>query len=267
MLDTFSVVVTGTGKGIGRAIAEHLTAQGWIVIGIERSRGSGSRETGACHDIILGDTSDREVHQRAGRLAQESAPLKGWVNNAGITKRTPLHGVDESVVREIVNTNGFGYLWGSAAALDAFLDQEIAGSIVNIGSIHGRVSFPDFAAYEFTKGGIDALSRSIAVSYGAVGIRANTLALGAVRTPHLENFIRSAPDPQQLEASLTGGSPMRRFATAEEAAKATAFLLSDDSSYLSGESIALDGGWTASSGVGELDERIRERLFRGKEGS
>lgn len=255
-----SVVVTGTGKGIGRAVAEHLSTLGWCVIGVERSAGSESVKDGICHEVVVGDSSERVTHQRAAEVAMSYAPLAGWVNNAGITKRTPLHALDEDTVDEIVNINGLGYIWGCSAAVSAFLAQNLPGAIVNIGSIHGRVSFPGFAAYDFTKGGIDALARSVAVSYGALGIRANTVAPGAVWTPHLDTFIRNAPDPKSLESALLGGSPARRFASTEEVAHVAAFLLSPEAAYINGQSIALDGGWTASSGVGEVDEAVKNLL-------
>jgi NAD(P)-dependent dehydrogenase (short-subunit alcohol dehydrogenase family) len=255
-----SVVVTGSGKGIGRAVAERLTADGWIVVGLERSPGSGTVEEGIVAEVVLGDAADRSAHERAAAAARARAPLAGWVNNAGITKRTPLHELDETVVREIVDINGFGYLWGCSAAVSAFLDQGVAGAIVNIGSIHGRSSFVDHAAYEFTKGGIDALSRSVAVTYGGVGIRANTVAPGGVRTPHLEAQIARAADPAAEERLLAEGPPMGRIARAEEVAAVTAFLLSDEAPYLSGQSIAVDGAWTASFGDITLDPALRERF-------
>ena len=100
-----SVVVTGSGKGIGRAIAERLTADGWIVVGVERTPGSGSVEAGICRAVVQGDTAERAVHDEAARVARDLAPLGGWVNNAGITRRTPLHELDEEMVRQVVDTN------------------------------------------------------------------------------------------------------------------------------------------------------------------
>ena len=257
-----SAVVTGSGKGIGRAVAEQLTADGWIVVGLERSPGSGTVEDGVVAEVVLGDASDRAVHERAAEAARARAPLAGWVNNAGITKRTPLHELDERTVREILDINGFGYLWGCSAAVSAFIDQGVAGAIVNIGSIHGRASFVDHAAYEFTKGGIDALTRSVAVSYGGLGIRANTVAPGGVRTPHLEAQIAAAPDPEAEERALTEGPPMARIARTEEVAALTAFLLSDAAPYVSGQSIAVDGAWTASFGRIVTDPALRDRFER-----
>ncbi|MGF2949340.1 SDR family NAD(P)-dependent oxidoreductase [Microbacterium alcoholitolerans] len=246
--DARSVVVTGSGKGIGRAIAERLTADGWIVVGLERSPGSGTLEAGVVADLVLGDASDRQAHVAAAEKARALAPLAGWVNNAGITKQTPLHQLDENLVREIVGINGFGYVWGCSVAVSTFLEQATPGSIVNIGSIHGRASHLDHAAYEFTKGGIDALTRSVAVSHGGQGIRANTIAPGGVRTPHLEAQIAASSDPASAERELAEGPPMGRIARAEEVAAVTAFLLSDEAPYLSGQSIALDGAWTVSFG-------------------
>lgn len=248
MSDPRSVVVTGTGKGIGRAVADRLTADGWVVVGLERSPGSGTVESGACAEVVLGDAADRGAHQRALSTALAHAPLAGWVNNAGITQHTPLHDLDEGVVRRIVDINGLGYVWGCSVAVSAFIAQEIPGAIVNIGSIHGRASFVDHAAYEFTKGGIDALSRSVAVSYGNLGIRANTVAPGGVQTPHLDAQIASSRDPARAERALSEGPPMGRIARAEEVAAVVAFLLSEEAPYLSGQSVAVDGAWTASFG-------------------
>lgn len=254
-----SVVVTGSGKGIGRAIAERLSSLGWIVVGLERSPGSGTVDAGICRSVVLGDSSDLESHRRAAAEAIRQAPLAGWVNNAGVTKQSPLHAVDEKTVREVLAINGLGYIWGCAAAVETFVAQRSGGAIVNIGSIHGRASFPHHAAYEFTKGGIDALARSVAVSYGPFGIRANTLAPGGVLTPHLQSQIAAASDPVAEERSLSEGPPLRRIARPSEIADAAAFLLSEESSYITGQSIAADGGWSVAFGSPDLDTELSHR--------
>ncbi len=173
-----------------------------------------------CAAVVLGDSRDRETHREAARTARDLAPLAGWVNNAGITVRTPLHALAdperaaqvEQDARDVVEINGLGYLWGCAAAVEAFTDQVSGGSIVNIGSIHGRAAFADHAAYELTKGGIDALARSVAVTYGRYGVRANTVAPGGVRTPHLDAQIARAADPAAEERALAEGPPLGRIA-------------------------------------------------------
>lgn len=243
-----SVVVTGCGRGIGYAIAETLTARGWTVVGLEVSPESAQAARKVCAEVVVGDSAHRESHCEVAERACALDLLAGWVNNAGITRPTTLHELDDETTRALVNANGLGYIWGCAAAVRAFLDQGTAGAIVNIGSIHGRASFPDHAVYEFTKGGVDALTRSVAVSYGHLGIRANTVAPGGIRTPNLEAAIAGAQDPAAAERMLAAGPPLRRIGEPGEIAGVVAFLLSTDASYLSGQSIAVDGAWTASFG-------------------
>lgn len=255
-----SVVVTGTAKGIGRAIAQRLTDEGWIVVGLERTDGSDSVLSGACAQVVIGDASSRHAHEQAAATANGLAPLSAWVNNAGITKRTKLHELEQSDVEQIVGTNGFGYIWGCSVAVGSFVEHGVAGAVVNIGSIHGRSSFTDHAVYEFTKGGIDALSRSIAVTYGPYGIRANTVAPGGVMTPHLEQQIASAVDPAAEHRALSEGPPMGRIALASEVAAVVSFLVSDESPYLTGQSIAVDGGWTSSFGKIVPNDDLRARF-------
>ncbi|MBB4660926.1 NAD(P)-dependent dehydrogenase (short-subunit alcohol dehydrogenase family) [Conexibacter arvalis] len=255
-----SVVVTGAGAGIGRAIAERLAADGWQVVGLVRSAERAREVAASIAALVEGDASVRADHGRAAAAARELAPLRGWVNNAGITQRTPLHDLDEAVVREIVDLNGYGYVWGCEAAVRAFGEQGLPGAIVNVSSVHGRASFADHAAYDFTKGGIDALTRNVAVSYGPVGVRANAIAAGGVMTPHLRRYIDAAPDPAAAEAKLGEGPPLRRIARAEEIAAVAAFLLSKEASYLSGQSIAVDGGWTAACASSPVDPAYAARF-------
>lgn len=251
-----SVVVTGSGMGIGRAVAERLAADGWIVVGVDVDQPA----AGPCADVVTGDTAQRATHLEAAGRARALAPLAGWVNNAGITRLTALHALDEAAIRALVDVNGFGYIWGCAAAVDAFAGQGSPGAIVNVSSIHGRVSYPGHAAYEFTKGGVDALTRSVAVTYGPYGVRANAVAPGSVRTPHLEAHLAASADPEAAERELAQGPPLRRIAEPREIAAVVAFLLSDDASYVSGQSLAVDGAWTAAFSNPPDDPELRRRF-------
>lgn len=253
-----SVVVTGSGTGIGGAIAADLAAHGWIVVGLELGD-SDEASRAACAAIVSGDVADAEAHRRAAARARELAPLGGWVNNAGIGFTLPLHRLDEDRARRMIEVNGLGALWGCSAALAAFVDQASPGAIVNIGSIHGRRAFRDRGVYEFTKGGIDALTRGIAVSYAPYGIRANTVAPGSVLTPHLEAQVRNSSDPVAEERGLAEGPPMGRIGRSSEIAAAVRFLLSDEASYITGESLGVDGGWSAVFGTPPRDPELDTR--------
>ena len=101
-------------------------------------------------------------------------------------------------------------------------------------------------AYDASKGGVDALTRNVAATYGPRRIRANAVAPGAVRTPQLERSIAASPDPAEHERKLSSLAPLKRIAEPNEIAAVVAFLLSDDASYLTGQSISVDGGWSTA---------------------
>lgn len=231
--------------GIGEAIANRLTAEGWLVVGVDQVA---SPTLDALADQVMGDVRDRETHESAIARADALGPLGAWVNNAGIVPHTPLHDLDQQLVRNTIEINSLGYIWGASAAVQEFLRLRLPGSIVNIGSIHGRLASSDHTVYEITKAGADALTRSIAVSYGNVGIRANAVAPGAIMTPHLrESFEIAGAEPNRRQ-ELEDAAPLRRIGTPAEVAELVAFLVSDRAAFISGQSIAVDGAWSAQFG-------------------
>ena len=244
-----SAVVTGCGRGIGRAILERLQADGYAVVGLEwdpDTAADAARVLGEGGEVIVGDARERETMERLALAAARRAPLAAWVNNAGTAGLGTLHAPVPEEIEGVFDVYLGGYFWGCSAAIRQFVEQRSGGAIVNISSVHGRAGYPGWAAYDAAKGGVDALTRHIAVTYGAFGIRANAIAPGGVRTPHLERFVQESPDPAETQREMDDSHPLRRIAEPREIASVASFLLSQEASFVTGQSLAVDGGLTAS---------------------
>jgi NAD(P)-dependent dehydrogenase (short-subunit alcohol dehydrogenase family) len=262
------VVVTGAASGIGRAITKKLANECFVIaVDIngnllresfpqqENSRGEKKIE------FIIESVSELETHFSSVQCARKHGELVGWVNCAGIGGFTPLHQIVESLALadQIYQINQLGTLYGSSVAIKEFLEFGTAGSIVNISSVHGRRAYKDHAVYEMTKAAIDALTRNIAVVYGPYKIRANAIAPGAVLTEAMKQSFIDAPDPSARRDWLETHTPLKRIADPAEIAEVVSFLLFTKSSYITGQSIAVDGGWTSALGLGDLYDNLASK--------
>ncbi|MET7877531.1 SDR family NAD(P)-dependent oxidoreductase [Micromonospora profundi] len=240
--------VTGAGQGVGAAIAEGLAEAGASVI--LQSRRMDALEAvrdkivanGGTADIVAGDVTDEAVAEAVVTLARRRWDrLDILVNNAGISPA--LHRSEQLSVadwQQVIDTNLSG-VFVCARAAGAIMIEQGAGSIVNMSSVHGQVGLPRLAAYSASKGGVEQLTRTLALEWAAAGVRVNAVAPGYLETP-MTAGLRSH---DQWSRRLRERIPMGRFGQPHEVVGAVAFLASDAASYVTGSILHVDGGWTA----------------------
>ncbi len=241
-----AAVVTGAAKGIGRAVAQRLLAEGVAVAGLDLDAAAladTARELPGLLPVV-GDVGDWDAHERAADTANAHGRLAYWVNNAGVDIVGGAHEVSAEDLTRALQVLQIGPMYGCAIAVRRMLAGG-GGSIVNVSSIQGVAAFPGYFAYQAAKAALTMVTKGIAVDYGPHGIRCNALLPGVIDTPMTRTALAEAPD---LEAALREEgqlSPLQRAGTAEEMAEVVWFLLSDSASYVSGAAVVADGAATA----------------------
>jgi NAD(P)-dependent dehydrogenase (short-subunit alcohol dehydrogenase family) len=240
------VVVTGAASGIGRATAERLLREGASVVGVDRAAEPLAAIEHELFRGVTGDVVERATHERAADTAAELGTLAGWVNAAGIWAKTRAHDFADDELDRVLAVNLKGSILGCSVACARFLEAARGGAIVNVSSIEAIAAFPDAIAYEASKGGIDAVTRQVAVDYGPAGIRCNGVRPGAINTPLAEVYLDAYEEEREaMLQSWRDLSPLGLVGEPEDVAAVIAFLLSEDARFVSGELINVDAGATA----------------------
>lgn len=239
-----SCVVTGAAAGIGRAIVARLEGSGWYVVGVDLADAPDTAERPG-YQHVSGDVAQPETSRIAAELADARAPLSGWVNNAGIEIPEPADRVTVDAARRQVDVNLMGTVWGCAEAVRRMTAHGRGGAVVNLSSIQADQTMPGAFVYAATKAAVAALARQLAVEYARAGIRANSVCPGAILTPLNAGFFAASADPDAAREHESWLSPMGRMGRAEEVAAAVEWLLSEDASFVTGASLAIDGGAAA----------------------
>jgi NAD(P)-dependent dehydrogenase (short-subunit alcohol dehydrogenase family) len=245
---TSSFVVTGGGRGIGRAIVERLAQAGDQVVVVEFEAGALDWAAGQPLIVpVIGDASDERVVARAAGTAAEAGPLRGWVNNAAVFPEAWLHETPAAEMVGLIGRNLAPAVAGCAAAVRHFLDSGHGGSIVNISSHQAQRAVRGALPYATAKAAVEGLTRALAVDYGRFGVRVNALALGSIATERSDDYVAGLDSGgrERFEREIGLLQPLGRMGTAAEVADVVAFLTSDAAAFLSGAIIPVDGGRSA----------------------
>lgn len=244
-------IVTGAARGIGRAIATRMAAEGARVVLADRAAGllectvADLRAAGydalACVADVTTPSGNEAIVAKA---RQAYGRIDVFHANAAIAPFHDLLETNSAEIAETVAVNLTGVLHGCAAVLPVMVGQH-AGVILLTASIAAYVGDPSVPVYSATKGGLTALCRSIAVRHGPDGIRCNTICPGDVRTQMLEDYLARAPDPVAARREMIERYPLRRLAEPEDIANAAVFLASAEASWITGTDIVIDGGLSA----------------------
>ncbi|MGH9029675.1 MAG: SDR family NAD(P)-dependent oxidoreductase [Acidimicrobiales bacterium] len=278
-----NVIVTGAASGIGRACATRLLEEGVNVVGADLASGPGAGEssdpgggagrggsassaTGEHSAFTVDVTNEESVAALVEHAADRFGRIDGLVNAAGVAGGGPVHLLDAKEWDRVVQVNLFGTFLTSKHVLGAMLEQdEVAGergSLVTIASIEGIEGTAGGSAYSASKGGVVILTKNIAIDYAGRGIRANAICPGFIDTPMTQGIF-GMEGMEEARREIAREHKLGRFGRAEEIASVAAFLLSSDSSFVTGHALVVDGGYTAGRDHGVT------RLFglRGDAGS
>lgn len=241
-------IVTGGGSGIGRAISRLYAAEGAkVVIGDIKADSEVTVEDIRKHgdDAIFVRTDVRDPSQ-VRRLLDVAVEKYGGIdivcNNAGIELVRRLVDTTEEEWDMVINTNLRSSFLVSKYALPRMI-RKGKGVIINIASQLGLVGFENLTVYCASKGGLILLTKAMALEYAKHGIRVNCICPGAIDTPMLEREVKLMEDPDEARRMFVSKHPLGRLGTPEEIAQAALFLASDRASFITGESLVVDGGY------------------------
>ena len=241
-LEGKTALVTGGARGIGRAICETLAARGadiavadlqaeWCADTVAAVEALGRRAVAIAANVADAASAEAAVAKAIETLGR----IDILVNNAGITKDTLLLRMSEADWDAVLNVNLKGAYLMTKAAIQPMVRQR-SGAIVNIASIVGQIGQAGQCNYAASKGGLIAFTKSVAKEYAARGIRANAVAPGFIQSAMTDKL------PEAVRAQMLAVVPLKRMGTGEDIAKVVAFLVGDDSAYLTGQVLAVNGG-------------------------
>lgn len=258
-LENKVIIITGAAMGLGLAAAKEFASRGArlaLVDYNEKSLTEAKDEiskqvpTAEIITVVADVSSEDAVKNYVDKTVKAFGRIDGLYNNAGIEgKQASITEYDVSIFKKVIDINLMGVYYGMRYVIPVMQKQKY-GRIVNVASVGGIRGVLNQTPYVAAKHAVSGMTKNAALEYGRDGITTNAIAPGAILTPMVaEAFKQVNPqDPKAAEAEYAKANPTKRLGVPEEVAKVVAFLLSDDASYVSGQTIAIDGGQSNSYG-------------------
>ena len=242
-------IITGSRRGIGKGIALAFAKEGCKVVISDYVEDKDGKKTveeikklGSDAIFVKADVSkERDVKNLVDKAVKKFGKLNIIVNNAGIVSFGTADTLTEKDWDKVINVNLKGVFFGTKYAAKQMLKQGKGGRIINISSIAGLVGFPGISAYCASKGGVTEFTREAALDYASKGITVNAIDPGVIVTDMTKDMIEN----KETNKNLLENTPVGRFGKPEDIGNAAVFLALDESSFITGHNLVVDGGWTA----------------------
>ncbi|MCR4317792.1 MAG: SDR family oxidoreductase [Planctomycetes bacterium] len=247
-------LVTGAGSGIGRGVALHFAAHGAVVLAAGRRRSKLAEikkeidsAGGACHVLRMDVESEQSVLGALGQLDEMRIEVDVIVNNAGVSGSiAPASDADIEGWMKVLRINLGGMMLVSKH-FTAAMKRKMSGSIVNISSVGAKIGMESLTAYSASKAGVEGFTRSLALELAKYKIRVNAIEPALIMTEMTEPLIAGAASREKALEGFASKYPLGRIGTPLDIAKAALFFVSDDSEYITGAALNVDGGYLAGT--------------------